>query len=150
MEKQETLYAQCHCAKVGIKLTHRPEYINDCNCSLCRKSGGLWGYFSCADVTVTGETQPYSRKDRDEPAVQIHFCKLCSSTTHWTLTPAFLKTHPDADRMGVNMRLFEQDTLRGIELRFPDGKNWSGEGDYRYRKAPLIFGDDEGSLFSPE
>jgi hypothetical protein len=27
--------------------------------------------------------------------------------------------------MGVNMRLFETDMLAGIELRFPNGKDWT-------------------------
>jgi len=40
--------------------------------------------------------------------------------------------------MGVNMRLFDEDKLSGVELRFPDGKNWSGQGEYTYRKRAVI------------
>ena len=44
--------------------------------------------------------------------------------------------------MGVNMFLFPQEDLRGVEVRFPDGAAWSGEGAYGYRKAAVILGDD--------
>ena len=89
---------------------------------------------------MRGVTQSFTRQDRDEPVVQIHACTTCHSTTHWTLTATFKENSPDADRLGVNMRLFDHDQLIGIELRFPDGAAWSGEGDYDYRRAPICLG----------
>ena len=136
----DDLTAECHCGSVKIALRRRPDYMNDCNCSLCSKSGAIWGYFSCADVSVTGPTRTYSRRDRDLAAVQIHFCPDCGTTTHWTLTDAYVEKAGPVDRMGVNMRLFDFDELTGVEIRFPDGKNWPGEGDYDYRRAAVILG----------
>ncbi len=41
--------------------------------------------------------------------------------------------------MGVNMGLAGERDLAGIELRYPDGRAWSGEGDFGYvREARLI------------
>ncbi|MBX2814132.1 MAG: hypothetical protein KTR25_20150, partial [Myxococcales bacterium] len=34
--------------------------------------------------------------------------------------------NPGANRMGINMYLFADSELSGVELRFPDGKNWFG------------------------
>jgi hypothetical protein len=34
------------------------------------------------------------------------------------------------DVMGVNMRLFDPARLSGLQLVFPDGRNWSGEGPW--------------------
>ena len=40
--------------------------------------------------------------------------------------------------MGVNMRLFDADSLIGIELRFPDGANWIGKGPFDTRKPSVV------------
>ena len=134
--------ASCHCGSVQVTLTQRPEFINDCNCSLCSKSGGVWGYFSWSDVEISGPTQTYERNDRSSPVVQIHFCSSCGSTTHWSLTETYLEKSGHVDRMGVNMRLFDSDQLTGVEVRFPDGKAWSGEGEYEYRRETIVLGTD--------
>jgi hypothetical protein len=42
---------------------------------------------------------------------------------------------------GVNMALAEPDDLAGIELRFPDGRGWSGEGPFTYRRAAQTITD---------
>ena len=97
--------AHCHCGSVTIILKKRPDFINDCNCSLCSKSGGIWGYFSWSEVEVFGSTQTYVRRDRSLPVVQVHSCSLCGSTTHWSLTEAYLKKSGQVDRMGLNLSL---------------------------------------------
>ncbi|WP_432199647.1 GFA family protein [Erythrobacter sp. W53] len=127
----------CHCGKVGIKLKNPPEYINFCDCSLCLKLGGAWGYFSSADVSVDGVTSAYRRVDYDAPAVEIRFCTKCGTTTHWTLTE-----HHPGNRMGVNMRIFEPAMLAGIEARTLDGRNWFGEGEAEHRRAIGKLGQD--------
>jgi len=135
---QSEIKGQCHCGKIDIEISHSPEFINDCNCSLCRSSGALWGYYSACNVQIKGDTKSYGRADKASPAVQIHFCQSCGSTTHWTLTENYTEPSAMCGHMGVNMRLFDEDKLSGVELRFPDGKNWSGQGEYTYRKRAVI------------
>ncbi|MCW3848585.1 hypothetical protein OF829_15220 [Sphingomonas sp. LB-2] len=43
-------------------------------------------------------------------------------------------------RMGVNMWLADESDLAGIELRFPDGKAWAGEGAFGYVREGRIRG----------
>ena len=113
----------CHCGRVRLSVPGRPEYLNICNCTLCTKLGGMWGYFPRSKVTVDGETGAYVRADEAEPYLSSHFCKGCGSTTHWSPLAA------DApDRMGVNMRLFDQVELAGIEVRYPDGRRGWEDG----------------------
>lgn len=130
----------CHCGNVRVIVSHQPEFIHDCNCSLCSKSGGVWGYFDPADVEVKGVTEAYSRNDYSQPAVEVHFCMKCGSTTHWILTEQHVADTQSNDQMGVNMRLFEASYLEGIELRFPDGKNWFGESEFGFRRPSVILG----------
>ncbi|MEO1028660.1 MAG: aldehyde-activating protein [Pseudomonadota bacterium] len=136
------LSASCHCGSVQISLSERPAFVNDCNCSLCQSTGGIWGYFSTSVVAVHGITSSYTRRDYDEPGVQIHFCDVCGNTTHWTLTEQFLSKNGPIDQMGVNMRLFDTSDLEGVEVRFPDGANWFGGGPYEYRKPSVVIGKD--------
>lgn len=134
--------ASCHCGAVKVSVSHQPEFLQDCNCNLCSKSGGVWGYFNPADVEIEGATGSYKRTDYPQPAVEMHFCKDCGSTTHWTLTKEHVARIGNNDQMGVNMRLFDSDDLAGVELRFPDGKNWTGESEFGFRRQSVILGKD--------
>lgn len=128
METTVAFEGGCQCGGVRVRLARLPEYVNDCDCSLCRPLGVLWGYFSLSEIEVEGETAAYVRNDIDNPVLSVHFCKTCGATSHWSPLPSM-----DVDRTGVNMRLFEAERLSGIELRFPDGRNWTGEMPYGFR-----------------
>lgn len=129
--------ASCHCGSIEIALVAKPDYINLCDCTLCAKSGGAWGYFKNADVTVKGDTSGYRRIDYPKPAVEIKFCPRCGNTTHWALTE-----HHPGDQIGVNMRLFDPATIEGIEARTLDGHNWTGDGPVQHRREPGVLGKD--------
>lgn len=129
----------CHCEKVRVEVNRLPAFINACNCTLCRKSGGRWGYYNASEVSVTGTTQNYCRTDLETPAVALHFCPHCGATTHWTLTQAY-QAETGANRVGVNMALLPDAELAGIEMRFPDGLSWDGEGDYSYVRVSEVIG----------
>jgi hypothetical protein len=130
----------CACGAVRVTITATPDYINDCNCGLCRKVGGAWSYFSCAFVSISGETRSFLRQDKANPAAEVHACSICSTTTHFVLGDAFKEQNPAVDLMGVNMRIFDPGDLAGVEVRFPDGSNWSGEGPFDYRRPALVIG----------
>lgn len=131
------LSATCHCGAVHVQVAHAPDFIFECNCSLCESHGVWWGYYTPDEVEVTGETRGYGRADREVPAVEVHFCPRCGCTTHFALSAAWLEKSGAAnDRMGVNMRLFDRAALTGVKLHFPDGRAWDGVGEWGYvRKA---------------
>lgn len=131
----------CLCGAVSVMIDAKPDFINDCNCSLCRKVGGAWGYFPSSSIKITGKTFSFSRRDKEIPGVEVHSCTTCATTTHWVLTKSFKEQHPSADQVGVNMRLFDPDDLKGIEVRYPDGKNWAGDGPFGYRRSALTISD---------
>ncbi|MEM1403869.1 MAG: aldehyde-activating protein [Pseudomonadota bacterium] len=132
----------CICGAATVTIEQAPGFINDCNCSLCRRSGAGWGYFSRSQVTAAGETLAVERKDKAVAAVTLHACAACGTTTHFTLSEAFLKDNPDADQVGVNMKLFDASQLEGVEVRFPDGASWSGSGEFGYRRDPITISAD--------
>ena len=146
------LSATCHCGAVHVQVAHAPDFIFECNCSLCESHGVWWGYYTPDEVEVTGETRGYSRGDfgsissesgnrflgqemrpqtTREPAVELHFCPRCGCTTHFALSEAWLEKSAAAnDRTGVNMRLFDRAALSGVKLHFPDGRAWDGVGEW--------------------
>lgn len=129
----------CLCGAVQIDVASTPEYIHECNCALCRKSGARWAYLHPSEVRVEGPTSGYSRQDKDEAAADLRFCRTCGSTTHFALTAGAVAKFGNT-MMGVNMRLADESELGGIELRFPDGQAWSGEGAFGYVRPARILG----------
>lgn len=133
------LNLSCLCGQIHIEIKKRPDYINECNCALCRKSGARWAYLHPSDVSVAGAAALYCREDKDDPAAEIQFCPKCGSTTHFTLTASAVSKFGNS-QMGVNMRLADDKYLAGIELRYPDGQAWSGEPDFGYVREAHIIG----------
>lgn len=128
----------CLCGAVRIQAP-APPFVHACNCTLCAKSGAFWAYFAPHEVRVTGETQEFVRADKAEPGAELRFCARCGSATHFRLTPAAVARHGDT-MMGVNIRLADEAALNGVELRYPDGRGWSGEGAFGYVREATVFG----------
>jgi hypothetical protein len=96
------------------------------------------------EVSIEGATKEYSREDKDDPAAEIHFCGRCGSTTHFTLTESAISKFGNA-QTGVNMSLADESDLVGIELRYPDGRAWSGGPDFGYVREPRVIGQSAAS-----
>jgi hypothetical protein len=129
----------CLCGQLRVTISTRPDFINECNCTLCSKAGARWAYLLPAAVSIEGTTNGYRRADKADPAAEIHFCPICGSTTHFTLTPSAISKFGNV-QLGVNMRLADENDLAGIELRYPDGKAWPGHGRFNYVQASRILG----------
>ena len=129
----------CLCGQVRIQVPNRPDFVNECNCSLCSRSGARWAYFHPDQVVVEGETKGFRRSDKEDPAAEVRFCAECGSTTHFVLTPSAIAKFGNV-QMGVNMRMADDKDLAGIELRYPDGRAWSGVGGFTYVREARIIG----------
>jgi hypothetical protein len=107
--------ASCHCGAVKLEVDTPPETVTDCNCSICRRYGVLWAYYSPKKVRILGDggaTDIYMWSDR---SIEFHRCHICGCVTHWA--PA----DRNYDRMGVNARLMEVDVLAKARVRELDG-----------------------------
>ncbi len=107
--------ASCHCGSVKLEIASAPETVTDCNCSICRRYGVLWAYYSPAQIRIVAcpdATQFYACNDR---VLEFHRCGNCGCVTHWT---AIDKSR---DRMGVNARLMAAEILAAARVRHLDG-----------------------------
>ena len=105
----------CHCGAVRLTLAAAPGSVAECNCSLCRRIGGLWHHGPPSEVTVDGATIGYVQGDR---TLTTRHCGVCGCTTHWT------PTDPDYPRMAVNMRMFDPSVWVELPRRQIDGASW--------------------------
>jgi hypothetical protein len=107
--------ASCHCGVVRLRINRAPEEVTDCNCTICRRYGALWAYYSPKDVQVINDaTDIYLWGNR---AIEFHRCKHCGCITHWA------PVYKAYDRMGVNARLMAPEVLDRVRLRRHDGAN---------------------------
>lgn len=106
--------ASCHCGAVTLTTGYAPEWVADCNCSICRRYGVLWAYCRASDVRVgaSGPTGIYSWGAR---TLRFHRCGECGCVTHWT------KVDLTIDRIGINARLMTPDILAAARIRRLDG-----------------------------
>jgi hypothetical protein len=111
--------ATCHCENVVVRVQALAERVTRCNCSICRRYAPLWGYHTETTAAVqVGEhgLRTYCWGDR---MVNFHQCGQCGCVTHYTRGP-----EGDGDRLAVNYRLFEAETVDSLPVRDFDGANW--------------------------
>lgn len=102
--------ASCHCGAVRMEIETAPDTVTDCACSICRRKGALWAYYSPKQVRLipaSGATAIYMWGDRE---LEFHSCKICACSTHWS---AVDKSY---DRMGVNARLMAPEVLAAAKV----------------------------------
>ena len=116
-----SLEGACHCGAVRLSLPAPPATATSCNCSLCRRTGGIWAFYGLGSVRIQGHpanTEPYLWGDR---SLVNYRCKVCGVATHWEPVDAL----PGA-RHGVNLRNFEPALLDSVNVRRFDGADtWS-------------------------
>jgi hypothetical protein len=108
--------ASCHCGSISLEIEAAPAEVTQCNCSICRRYGVLWAYYSPRQVSVrtTAATHTYMWDDR---SIVFHRCPHCGCVSHWSAVD------PARDRMGVNARLLPPEALASARVRHLDGAN---------------------------
>jgi len=92
--------AACHCTAVRLEVADLPDWVLECNCTLCRRYGAIWAYPEAGKVKVVrgdDATETYVWGDR---MLAFHRCKACGCVTHF----AALDTSPPRI-YGLNARM---------------------------------------------
>jgi len=107
----------CICGAVKFTVSTKPTWMNDCKCTICRKYGTCWAYYTRDTVrlekgsweTQNDFTHTYQWSDK---ILDFHCCKTCGCVTYWT-------SHTEPE-VGLNARLFEAKDVEGVEIRSED------------------------------
>jgi hypothetical protein len=108
--------AACHCGAVRIHVRRMARTLTRCNCSICRRYGALWAYYSPRSVTVEapkGGLSEYSWNRR----IRVYYrCKKCGCVTHYSYRKKRRNT-----TVAVNAVNFEPSALAGVRIRHLNG-----------------------------
>jgi hypothetical protein len=107
--------AACHCTALRFEITELPEWVLDCNCTICRRYGAIWAYPEANKVKcVRGadSTETYIWGDR---GLAFHRCKECGCVTHMAALDS------DPPRIyGINARMIPTLDPASVRLRQRD------------------------------
>ena len=128
MKGHTMVRAACHCTAVRFELANVPEWVLDCNCTLCRRYGAIWAYPAAPDVTFvcgTDATDAYTWGDK---MLEFRRCNQCGCVTH------MMALHPDPPRVfGINARMIPTLDPAHVRLRQKDnghtGFFWTRSGE---------------------
>ena len=110
------LHASCHCGAVRLQIARKPRRLIDCNCSICRRYGALWTYYTKKTLRIIREPDAVFAYVWGHGTIAFYHCKSCGCLTHWE------KVRKSANsRIGMNARMMEPEDIAGIRVRKLDG-----------------------------
>lgn len=103
----------CHCGAIRLQLAEPPTEVTDCNCSICRRYGVLWAYYTKRQVKFA--SLPTDVYQWGKKTIAFHRCKTCGCLTHG------MPTDDQTEERGINARLLEPAVLAKARVRPFDG-----------------------------
>lgn len=115
-----SVQGSCLCGGVKLSAVRKPRTLTQCNCSVCRRYGTLWAYYTRGTATVTAPRGALVRYRVKPGGLYFVHCKTCGCVTQWE-SP---RKTPDA-RFALNGRLLEADAIARVPIKMLDGdKTW--------------------------
>ena len=112
--------ASCHCGAVRLEVARAPRTLLDCNCSICRRIGGLWAYYKSGSVRLRHRRRDVDTYAWGDRTIRFVRCKRCGCVTHHERTQK-----PRASTIGVNARNFDPAVIVKARVRRFDGaRTW--------------------------
>ena len=109
----------CHCGAAHWRYDAVPDHVTACNCTFCRRAGGLWIYGHEGETVQVdapaGALREYVHGDR---MIAFLSCNTCGNLVAWR----GLGLEPDGRRrMAVNLRLTEPGPVDDFPIKHLDG-----------------------------
>jgi hypothetical protein len=108
--------ASCHCGAVVLEADRAPATVTSCNCSICRRLGALWAYYTCAEARLVAGREDVVAYVWGDKEIEFYHCRICGSCTHYEVL-----TKDPASRFTINGRCFAPEDLAPIKVRLFDG-----------------------------
>jgi hypothetical protein len=111
------LTGSCHCGAVKIHVPRKPRRLTSCNCSICRRNGGLFGSYDKSKVKIVARRGALDRYVWGDKCFAQCRCATCGCLTHW------VPLSRTSSRIGVNFRNFDPSVIESTRVRRFDGAN---------------------------
>ena len=108
----------CHCGTVQWEaLTPDEITVHDCNCSVCRRSGGLFLILPLEDFRLLQGEDGLSEYRFGSGIARHVFCATCGNKSFY-----YPRSNPDG--VSVNIRCMEPAAFASVTVEPFDGVNW--------------------------
>ena len=110
----------CHCGRIAFTVEGEVGNVVDCNCSMCRRRGGLLAFFPADAFTLTSQAGDYGTYRFNKERIDHHFCPTCG------ISPFSEGTHPKtgAKTVSVNVRCLPDVDLSALQVQQVDGASF--------------------------
>ena len=110
------LKGSCHCGAITVTVARKPRQLTECNCSICRRYGALWAYYSRASVKIIAASKAMDIYSWGDKILEFHRCARCGCITHYERA----KRGPDST-VAINARMLEPEVIGLLRIRRFDG-----------------------------
>jgi len=108
----------CHCGRVRFEVMAPADLeVNDCNCSICSKSGYLHLMVPKSRFRLLSGDASLTSYQFNTLTAQHLFCSVCGVKSFYVP-----RSHPEG--YSVNARCLDEGTVRSMRITPTDGKRW--------------------------
>ena len=110
----------CHCGRIAFELDGEVDKAMDCNCSMCRRRGGLLAFFPREALRLSTPEADMATYTFNRHALQHHFCPACG------ISPFSEGVDPrnGAKTVAVNVRCLPDVDLDSLQVTKVDGASF--------------------------
>lgn len=107
----------CHCGRIAFELDGEITEVVDCNCSLCRRRGGLLWFGPREALVLKTPESDVSTYTFHKHHIQHHFCANCG------IAPYGEADHPKTGKrmIALNVRCLPDVDLAALKVTAYDG-----------------------------
>lgn len=109
--------ATCHCGAVRLEMDFPPTMVTDCNCSICRRYGARWAYYTRTEARVVSHQDMTSFYVWGDRCIEFHRCNACGCVTHYE----GVDDKSETGRLAVNARMMDPNDIANASIRKFDG-----------------------------
>ena len=103
--KGKTYSGSCHCGRIAFEVDGVVDQVIDCNCSLCRRRGGLLWFVPRAALRLSTPESNLSTYTFNKHVLQHRFCSHCG-----------IAPFSEGEKKGTKMAAINARCLDGLDL----------------------------------
>ena len=118
MGRKVTHRGSCHCGAVNYEVVHSDEMrAEDCNCSICRKSGYLHLIVPRNSLHILEGRDFLTTYTFNTGTAKHMFCKICGVKSFYVP-----RSHPTG--YSINLHTIDSKSISALDVHKFDGSNW--------------------------
>ncbi|MFT3762367.1 MAG: GFA family protein [Pseudoxanthomonas sp.] len=110
----------CHCGRIAFEVEGEIDQVHDCNCSMCRRRGGLLWFVPRAALALSTPESDLSTYTFNKRHLQHRFCAHCGIATF----SEGVNPKTGAAMAAVNVRCLPEVELSALKVVPVDGASF--------------------------